>query len=353
MKSLVKKLLLLSLVAVFAACDNEPDGQPNPPYVYKSQPRYFAACDGKVFVSYYDGYIARIDTATLEVDAMVKVGRNPEQLAVCNGYLYVANSGGMDLNTALGCDNTVSVVNLSTFTEVEKIEVVCNPAVVVACGDDVYVASYGNYNDVPGMLQCISPDGTVAVVEECPNMTEFCYSAGRLYGFFSSYDADWNKTTTYLSYDVESGEVDSPWIKEPSLPVPYKVSAAGEYVCVTSSDYINDGDAYLYNTEGLLVGRISTGLNPVKVVAGAGKYYVLNSGDWKSANSSLTMYDFSAGDVMQNYFESQNGRCLGNTANDIIVYGSKMYIAVSGESTVEVVSLDAESVKQIECTVAQ
>ena len=122
MKSLVKKLLLLSLVAVFAACDNEPDGQPNPPYVYKSQPRYFAACDGKVFVSYYDGYIARIDTATLEVDAMVKVGRNPEQLAVCNGYLYVANSGGMDLNTALGCDNTVSVVNLSTFTEVEKIE---------------------------------------------------------------------------------------------------------------------------------------------------------------------------------------------------------------------------------------
>lgn len=184
-------------------------------------------------------------------------------------------------------------------------------------------------------------------------MTEFCYCSGVLYGYYSSYDASWNMTVTYLSYGVESGEVDSPWIKESSLPVPYKVCAAGDYVCVTSSDYINDGDAYLYNTEGLLVGAISTGLNPVKVVAGAGKYYVLNSGDWKSANSSLTMYDFSAGDVVQNYFELQNGRCLGNTANDIIVYGSKMYIAVSGESTVEVVSLDAESVKQIECTVAQ
>ena len=80
---------------------------------------------------------------------------------------------------------------------------------------------------------------------------------------------------------------------------------------------------------------------------------MLNSGDWKSNNSSLTKYDFETGAVVQNYFELQNGRCLGNTANDIIVYGSKMYIAVSGESTVEVVSLDAESVKQIECTVAQ
>ena len=52
---------------------------------------------------------------------------------------------------------------------------------------------------------------------------------------------------------------------------------------------------------------------------------------------------------MQGYFELQNGRGLGNTANDMIVYGSKMYIAVAGESTIEVATLDAKSLKQIEC----
>ena len=230
------------------------------------QPRYLAADGDKVYVTYYDGNVARIDTTSLEVDAMVEVGRNPEQLAVYNGNLYVANSGGMDYNTALGYDKTVSVVDLATFTEVEKIEVVCNPAVVVSCNAGVFVASYGNYYDIPSTLQRISPDGSVAVVEECSNMTELCYNAGRLYGFFSSYDANWNAAITYLSYGIADRTVDSPWINESFLPTPYKVCAAGEYVCVTSSDYMNDGDTYLYDTDGMLVHSIPSGLNPVKVV---------------------------------------------------------------------------------------
>ena len=53
--------------------------------------------------------------------------------------------------------------------------------------------------------------------------------------------------------------------------------------------------------------------------------YVLNAGDWKSSNSSLTKFDLETGAAVQNYFEYQNGRCLGNTANDLLVHGSKMY----------------------------
>ena len=232
-----------------------------------AQPRYLAAHDGKVYATYYDGHVARIDTVTMQVDAKVEVGRNPEQLAVCAGKLFVANSGGMDYNTELGYDNTVSVVDLVTFEEIEKVEVACNPAVVVAAGDNLYVASYGNYYDVPSVLQQISADGVASVVEVCSNMTELCYSAGRLYGFFSSYDANWNATTTYLSYGVADKSVDSPWIKESFLPAPYKVCAVGKYVCVTSSDYINNGDVYFYDTDGMLAFKIAAGLNPVKVVS--------------------------------------------------------------------------------------
>ena len=232
-----------------------------------AQPRYLAACDGKVYATYYDGYVARIDTATLEVEAMVAVGRNPEQLAVYGNKLYVANSGGMDYNTALGYDKTVSVIDLSTFTETKKIEVAVNPAVVVATDNGVFVASYGNYADIPSTLQYITPNDEAVVVQECSNLTEICYNSGTLYGFFSQYDEFWNPTVTYLSYDVSAKTVDAPWIKADFLPSPYKVCSAADYVCVTSSDYINDGDVYVYNTDGLLSFTIAAGLNPVKVAS--------------------------------------------------------------------------------------
>ena len=232
----------------------------------EGQPRYLAACDGKVYVSYYDGYVACLDTATLTVEAKVKVGRNPEQLAVVGKKLYVANSGGMDYATELGYDKTVSVVDLETFKEIEKIEVVLNPAVVVPVDNGVFVSSYGNYYNVPSTLQYVDADGVVSVVEKCSNMTEICCNSGTLYGFFSQYDENWNATITYMSYNTVDGSVETPWIKEQELPSPYKVCSAGNYICVTSSDYINDGDVYFYDTDGMLVKKIATGLNPVKVV---------------------------------------------------------------------------------------
>ena len=230
------------------------------------QPRYLAACDGKVYISYYNGFVARLDTASLNVEAKVQVGRNPEQLAVVGKKLYVANSGGMDYATELGYDKTVSVVDLETFKEIEKIEVVLNPAIIVPVVDGVYVASYGNYYDVPSTLQHINANGKVSVVEKCSNMTEICYKSGVLYGFFSQYDENWNSTITYMSYNIGDCTVETPWIKESELSSPYKVCSAGNYVCVTSSDYINDGDVYFFDTDGMLVKKIATGLNPVKVV---------------------------------------------------------------------------------------
>jgi hypothetical protein len=172
----------------------------------------------------------------------------------------------MDYNTALGYDNTVSVIDLASFEEVQKIDVVLNPSSVVAADGGVFVASYGNYTDIPSTLQFISEDGVVNVVRECSNMTEVCWNGGVLYGYFSQYDANWNATITYMSYDPSAGTVDAPWIKENSLPIPYKVCAAGDYVCVTSSDYINDGDVYVYDKDGVLRYKVPAGLNPMKMV---------------------------------------------------------------------------------------
>ena len=68
------------------------------------QPRFFTCYNGKVYVSLYEGYVARLDTTSLSIESKVKVGRNPEQMAIANNKLYVANSGGADFNTSVGYD---------------------------------------------------------------------------------------------------------------------------------------------------------------------------------------------------------------------------------------------------------
>lgn len=118
-------------------------------------PRYLASTGGKVYATYYNGNVARIDTTACVVEATVAVGRNPEQLCVADNKLFVANSGGLDYPNY---DKTVSVIDIPSFTEVKKIEVAANPAnILTADNGFVYLVSLGNYGDVPNRLQCINP----------------------------------------------------------------------------------------------------------------------------------------------------------------------------------------------------
>ncbi|MBQ5925648.1 MAG: hypothetical protein IIX03_02945, partial [Paludibacteraceae bacterium] len=57
------------------------------------QPRYVTFYQNKAYVSCFDGWVARIDTASLEIDAWAQCGNNPDHLVVCNNKLYVSNSG--------------------------------------------------------------------------------------------------------------------------------------------------------------------------------------------------------------------------------------------------------------------
>ena len=75
--------------------------------------------------------------------------------------------------------------------------------------------------------------------------------------------------------------------------------------------------------------------------------YIMNSGKWQSNNATLDYYDFETKDLNTKVFSSVNGRGLGDTANDIMVYGSKMYITVSESNTVEITDLNAKSLNSV------
>lgn len=83
---------------------------------------------------------------------------------------------------------------------------------------------------------------------------------------------------------------------------------------------------------------------PMPTVVGV---YFLNSGKSKSNNATLDYYNPITKELKTKVFTSVNGRGLGDTANDMVIYGSKMYIAVTNSNTIEVTDLNAKSLKTI------
>jgi len=107
-----------------------------------SSPRSFAALNGKVYITLFDGHVAQLDTTSLLIEKTISVGSNPDGIAVANNRLYVANSGGM----AAVNDSTISVIDPVSFTVTGTIKVVINPSVIKADAyGDLYVISLGNY----------------------------------------------------------------------------------------------------------------------------------------------------------------------------------------------------------------
>jgi YVTN family beta-propeller protein len=233
----------------------------------EGQPRYFAVDGGKVYVTYYNGYVARLDTASLTVEAKVQVGRNPEQLTVANGKLYVANSGGMDYSSPLGYDRTVSVIDIATFTETKKIDVVINPSNIVSDSrGNVYLVSMGNYGDIPNTLQKINSGTDAVSVMEGINGTILAVLENTLYAIHSQYG---DPVIFYYSYDVANSQLLSDnFIGNTEIASPFSISTdkvSGE-IYITTSDWTNDGDVYAFDKAEKFVTKFEAGLNPMKAV---------------------------------------------------------------------------------------
>lgn len=67
--------------------------------------------------------------------------------------------------------------------------------------------------------------------------------------------------------------------------------------------------------------------------------YILSEGSWGSSNASLSYYDFQTSILTHNVFKTANPSVvlgLGDVANDLSIYGSKMYIVVNNSNKVEI-----------------
>jgi YVTN family beta-propeller protein len=228
------------------------------------QPRYVVFNKNKAYISSYDGTVAVMDTTTLAIEKYITVGRNPEQMVVSNGKLYVANSGGLSFGNP---DKTVSVIDLNTLTETKKITVPSNPIEINADAyGDVYLLSYGTDYPSKPFLTIIDNNTDVVKVSksfDAGYATPFVISGDNAY-----YVSDANKVKVYnVKTEAVTNEnfvTDGTGIK---LPFAIAIdSITGEVFISDAIDYSSNGELFAFDKDGKKEYSITTGINPGAIV---------------------------------------------------------------------------------------
>lgn len=232
-----------------------------------SSPRALVAANGKVYISLFDGHVAKLDTASLTVDKTIAVGPNPEGVTIANNKLYVANSGGMQAVM----DSTISVIDLASFAEVKKIKVNVNPIKIKADAyGDIYVLSSGDYFMKPAKFQRIE-----AVTEKVSDIAvgakgiDIVGDKAYIYNF--DYDANWavaNKTIKI--YDVKNEKLLNDNVASTTtfekIPYGINVDPISKNIYLGVTDYENNGKIYCFGEDGSFKYTFTTGVNPTKVI---------------------------------------------------------------------------------------
>ncbi len=235
------------------------------------EPRDVIGHNGFVYVSLYSGHVARIDTTTLAFDTkVVKVGDNPEIMAISGDYLYVPNS-------FYGKGTTVSQIRLSTFENVKTIDGITNPMQMLTdAAGHVYALTGGTYdaawNQIGAGVYKLDLDGTAhtlvcpATIADIPAGSNTLYTVNAPYG---------SATVTYNKVNLTGTEGYQPEALPLSAESPCGLAVdplTGNIVLTSLAiiggwpSYDTDGYALLYSPEGSLLKRVEVGVSPCGIV---------------------------------------------------------------------------------------
>lgn len=229
--------------------------------------RYVIFNKGKAYVSAYDGdvvlgpgspngFVAEIDTATLEITRTVAVGRQPEQMAVVGNKLYIANSGGY---SPPDYERTVSVIDLETFKKIKDIDVAINLHLVNANSDgDLYVSSLGDYFETPANYYAIDTktDAVKKTFNMAVNGCEIIGDTAYVYGSEWNYvTGSWNVTYNMINTKTET-VLNKNFITDGThtgIHMPYGLAVdpySRNIYIADAKDFVSSGILHCYNKEG-------------------------------------------------------------------------------------------------------
>lgn len=215
------------------------------------------------------GYVAKVDTATLSVVDKCIVGFQPDGLEITNGKIYVANSGGyMGAGSTEKYERTVSVIDLTTFKEDQRIDVAYNLHHIKADKrGDLWVTSRGDYKKLPSRLYFIDK-AQQRVTDTLPIAVSNYYLDGdSLY----VYSTEWSYITysnvvTYGIVDTRTHKIVSRAFitdgtdKEIEIPYGIMVHPITKDIYVTDAgNYVSPGILYCFTKDGKKKWSVRTG----------------------------------------------------------------------------------------------
>lgn len=240
--------------------------------------RYVTFDDGYAYVSSYVGPVGgssvlgsvyKIDTLTLRVVAQTTVGYQPEELAVVDGKLYVANSGGYEAMQGRPYDRTVSVIDLQTFTEERRIDVA--PNLFRLRADDhgqLWVTSRGdNTLTDPARLFVLKKNAS-GVMEKADSIdvpaSDLAFRGDSVCYVGATYDASWQQINHSGIIDAVSHRViSSQLVNDPTVfETVYGLMVhpvTGDIYVMDATNYVSSGRLYCFDAAGQPKWDTSTG----------------------------------------------------------------------------------------------
>ena len=239
--------------------------------------RYIKFYDGYAYVTSYAGevvinpdyeqigYVAKVDTATLQVVDRCNVGFQPDELDIVNGKIYVANSGGYMVPNY---ENTISVIDIETFKEEGRIPIAIN---LQGCRADhrgvLWIFSRGDYYENQSMIYAYDTRHSRLLKSFDCRVSNMWLDGDSLYviGVQFSYVTMKSEVTYAIINTATLEKVSDCFITdgtEKNIVLPYGVAVnpiTKDIYVADAKDYVSPGHLYCFDAAGKLKWDVRTG----------------------------------------------------------------------------------------------
>lgn len=221
------------------------------------------------------GAVYEVDTTSLKVTRKVSVGYQPEEMEIVDDYMYVANSGGYRVPNY---DNTVSVIQMVDFKQVQQIPVGINlHRLKKDRYNKLWVTSRGDYQSRPSRMYVLDKRrgyNQMIVTDTLPfGVSNMAIRGDSLY----FYSTEWNNytqsnTITYGIVDVRTKRLVSHNFitdgTEKEITIPYGIAVhpeTGDILVTDAKNYVSSGTLYCFDLLGRRKWSVRTGDIPAHI----------------------------------------------------------------------------------------
>lgn len=217
------------------------------------------------------GAVYKVDTLSLNIVDRIEVGYQPEEMAISNGKLYVANSGGY---RAPNYDRTVSVIDLNNFAVTKEIDVAINLHHVKRDARGmIYVTSRGDNANIKSRLFVIDPKLDCVITEVDTQVSDLWIHGDSAY-IYNAYinDLTGDKDISYSIVNLNTLRVvDNSIIKDgtdSNIKMPHGIAVhpiTKEIFITDARNYVSSGRIHCYTPDGILKWSQTTGEIPAHI----------------------------------------------------------------------------------------